>query len=244
MTMSDLTDPALRQKLTRHRRIAWMPEVVDGEGPPDGSRLGGGPWLRPGEAWPTCGNCGRPMQLFVQLDARDLPAPGARVLEGGLLQFFYCISSDPPCDAECEAWAPGARSTLVRLIARDDVAGGTAAVPERGMFPEKRIVGWTEHPDYPTWEEASELGVALTDEESDALADAGFPLVGEKLLGWPFWVQGIEYPGCPDCGERMEVLFQIDSEQHLPYMFGDSGVGHVTQCPRHRNRLAFGWACC
>lgn len=41
----------------------------------------------------------------------------------------------------------------------------------------------------------------------------------------------------------MELLFQIASEENLPYTFGDVGVGHVTQCPAHRERLAFGWAC-
>ncbi len=35
----------------------------------------------------------RPMQMFVQLNARGLPAEGARAL-GGLLQFFYCTSTD------------------------------------------------------------------------------------------------------------------------------------------------------
>jgi hypothetical protein len=26
-------------------------------------------------------------------------------------------------------------------------------------------------------------------------------------------------------------------------MFGDSGIGHITQCPEHKEVLAFGWAC-
>lgn len=240
--MSDIKNPSLREKLAPHRRSTWTPEVVDGEGLPDGSRLGGGPWLRPGEAWPACGSCGRAMQLFVQLNARDLPPPAARALEGGLLQFFYCTSDDDSCVVDSEPWAPFAPTAFLRLVARDDLGGGTAAVPGPGMFPPKRIVGWTESHDYPGWEEAVDL-VGLTDEESDELSEEGFPLSGEKLLGWPHWVQGVEYPDCPECGERMELLFQVASEQNIPYMFGDIGVGHVTQCPRHRSRLAFGWAC-
>lgn len=241
--MSDIKNPALREKLAPHRRTAWTPEVVDGEGLPDGSRLGGGPWLRHGETWPACGCCGRPMQLFVQLNARDLPAAGAQALEEGLLQFFYCTSGNDSCVVDAEPWAPFSPTALVRLIARDDLGGGAAAVPEAGTFPAKRIVSWTESVDYPNWEELGDRGLTLSDEESDELSDAGFPLGGEKLLGWPLWVQGVEYPDCPECGERMELLFQVDSEQNLPYMFGDAGVGHVTQCPRHRGRLAFGWAC-
>lgn len=241
--MSDLENPALREKLAPHRRSAWTPEVVDGDGVPDGSRLGGRPWLGSGEAWPACGGCGRPMQLFVQLNARDLPPPAARALEGGLLQFFYCTSDDDSCTVEATPWAPFSPAALVRLVARDDLEGGSAAIAGPETFPGKRIVSWVENPDYPNWEEAVDREVGLTDEEGDELGDEGFPLGGEKLLGWPLWVQGVEYPDCPDCGGRMELLFQVDSEQYIPYMFGDAGVGHITQCPRHRGRLAFGWAC-
>lgn len=241
--MSDIQDPALHAKLAPHRRGTWIPVTEEGAGAPDGSRFGGEPWLRAGEPWPACGGCGRPMQMFVQLDARDLPRAGARALEGGLLQLFYCTSSEPLCETDCEAWAPFARSTLVRLVPRDDVGGGAAAEPLPGMFPPRRITGWTESVDYPSWEELEALGVELADEEIDVLADGDVPRGGEKLLGWPSWVQGLEYPDCPACGARMELLFQVDSEQNVPWMFGDMGIGHVTQCPTHRNQLAFAWAC-
>ncbi len=132
---------------------------------------------------------------------------------------------------------------MVRLIPRDDLASGAAAAPGAGMFPAKRITGWTERADYPNVEEAESLGLQLSDEETEEIYEDAFPLPGEKLMGWPLWVQGLEYPDCPTCGTRMELLFQVDSEQNLPYMFGDMGVGHVTQCPRHRGQLAFGWAC-
>lgn len=241
--MSDIGNPALQAKLAPYRRATWIPEVADGAGAPDGSRFGGGPWLRAGETWPACGECGRPMQMFVQLDARGLPPEGARALEGGLLQLFYCTSTDPQCEDDCEAWAPFARSTLVRLVPRDDVGGGAAAEPAPGMFPARRITGWTEGVDYPNGEELESLGVELAEEEWNALADGEVPQGGEKLLGWPHWVQGIEYPDCPACGTRMELLFQVDSEQNVPWMFGDMGIGHVTQCPRHRDQLTFAWAC-
>lgn len=65
----------------------------------------------------------------------------------------------------------------------------------------------------------------------------------DKLGGWPRWIQGAEYPTCPTCQNSMRVVFQIDSEDHIPYMFGDSGIGHITQCPEHHNVVAFGWAC-
>ena len=56
------------------------------------------------------------------------------------------------------------------------------------------------------------------------------------------FVQGVEYPACPECGIQMQMIFQLDSNHHLPYMFGDSGIGHLHQCRLHKSILAFGWA--
>jgi hypothetical protein len=39
-------------------------------------------------------------------------------------------------------------------------------------------------------------------------------------------------------------VFQVDSEDSIPFMFGDTGCGHITQCPEHQEVVAFGWACC
>jgi hypothetical protein len=230
-------------KMAAVRRSSWLPETVEGDGAATDSRFSGAPSLAAGEAWPACGNCGRPMQLFVQLNARDLPPAGrARLGERMLLQFFYCTSDDPLCEDDCDAWRPHGASTLLRLIpAPEDGSGQAAAIPD-DMFPPKRITGWTEREDYPAWDEYGELGVHLSDDEEEAAADA-FPLAGEKLLGWPCWVQSPDYPACRVCGARMEFLFQIDSEKNLPHMFGDVGMGHITQCRDHPAELAFGWAC-
>lgn len=65
----------------------------------------------------------------------------------------------------------------------------------------------------------------------------------DKLFGWPMWIQGVEYPSCPRCEREMEYLFQIDSEDNVPHMFGDVGCGHVSYCPEHPDVLAFTWAC-
>ena len=42
----------------------------------------------------------------------------------------------------------------------------------------------------------------------------------------------------------MDLVFQLDSEKNVPFMFGDAGVGHITQCPTHKDVVAFTWACC
>jgi hypothetical protein len=182
------------------------------------------------------------MQLFVQLAGDDLPAEArTRIAPGEIVQLFYCTREDPHCESVCDAWAPHSRSTLLRLVVPVDGQADGPVVPE-DMFLATRIVAWTAGDDYPNFEELDDRGVTLTDADLDTLGES-FPRFGEKLLGWPAWVQGVEYPECRQCGRRMELLFQIDSEHDLPFMFGDSGVAHVTQCAEHRAELAFGWAC-
>lgn len=178
----------------------------------------------------------------MQLAGDELPPEAReRIGAGKLLQFFYCTSVDPHCESEAEAYLPHARSTLVRIVSGALPAGEPPALPA-GMFPPRRITGWTRMEDYPNSDELDELGVSLEHWEIHALADE-FPRSGEKLLGWPHWIQGVEYPACRICGTNMRMLFQMDSNSTLFYMFGDSGAGHITQCPVHLHELAFGWAC-
>jgi len=164
-------------KAAAFRRSAWLPVVEDGDGDAAASKFSGAPHLAGGEAWPACGNCGRPMQLFVQLNARDLPAAGrARLGEEMLLQFFYCTSDDPLCEDDCDAWQPHAASTLLRLVAAPEGSRGDRGTEiPAAMFPAKRITGWTEAADYPLWDEYEELGMEMSDAEADVLGDA-FPV--------------------------------------------------------------------
>jgi uncharacterized protein YwqG len=67
---------------------------------------------------------------------------------------------------------------------------------------------------------------------------------GDKLGGWPGWIQWPEYPNCRVCEQRMDYVFQIDSQDNLPWMWGDSGCGHIFQCSVHKDVVAFCWACC
>ena len=46
---------------------------------------------------------------------------------------------------------------------------------------------------------------------------------GDKLGGWQRRSQGVEHPSCPHCAARMVLVFQLDSEDNLHFMSGDSG---------------------
>lgn len=235
---------AIPDSISRFLRKTWKPIVIEQDGAITESKFSGKPFLRMGEEWPHCANCGQPMQLFIQINLDATPEPIRGQYGTGILQLFYCTNIQQSCDSECEAFFPYSRSTLVRVIPTTDSTDEATILIRDDWFPPKLIVDWQAADDYPSWLEAGELGVELSDDEGKALYDAGYPRIGDKLSGWPFWVQGVEYPSCRICGKQMRLVFQIDSEDNLPFMFGDSGCGHITQCPDHHAEVAFGWACC
>lgn len=241
---STISWEALEPILAPYQRTTWIPEVSEQASSPVDSKFAGIPALLNGEAWPSCPHCQQPLQLFLQLNAKDLLPEVDHNLDNGILQLFYCTNEATDCEVANEAYFPFADSTLVRIIQTEgaEITSPThSPVPQ--AFPEKTIIGWFTKTDYPNTDELATLGCELSDEEAKALYDKNYPQAGDKLLGWPYWIQGLEYPTCPECGETMQFLFQIDSEDNLPFMFGDAGCAHLTQCKNHPHILAFAWAC-
>lgn len=226
------------------KRKTWKPVVAGGDGSRLDSKFAGEPFLQEDENYPLCPNCEKPLQLFLQLDLDKLPPAVGDEFGHGLLQFFYCTSDEPLCEVDCEAFFPFSKSVLVRIIEPENLLRPNDRSIFGGAFPPKIITGWEELDDYPNWEEGEELvGIDLNEEEWDELNEAGYPRGGDKLSGYPMWIQSIEYPDCPVCGKRMRLLFQVDSDDNVPHLFGDVGCGHITQCKDHKEQLAFGWAC-
>jgi hypothetical protein len=226
-------------ELRPYVRTAWLPEVADEDGPRTASKLGGTAWIPSGDAWPACPNCGRSLQLLLQLDAEALPEAARAEIGGGLLQLFYCTSQDPLCEVDCQAFSPFSESVVARRVAPE--GEGADAVPDLpSAFPPRRITGWRAVDDLPTPQDVP--GVDLPDGVWDAVYRHGL-VERDKLSGWPLWVQGPERPRCPQCRSTMRVVFQIVSEDTLPIVFGDMGTGHLSVCLKHPDVLAFGWAC-
>ncbi|HEY9616762.1 MAG TPA: DUF1963 domain-containing protein [Microcoleaceae cyanobacterium] len=247
------------------KRLAWKPIVEERDGEGTASKFSGMPWLAAAEPYPCCQTCDQPMPLFLQLNLDHLPEELAGRFGRGLLQLFYC--TDDNC-GDYEAFADG---KLVRVVQPAD-HGRSLPEASYPSFPPKTILGWTSLYDYPSYQDHDELGLryeydysATTVEsvqihcpiagleeavlpldedeyvlESEEIADAE---PGDKLAGYPNWVQNMEYPSCPICDRRMELVFQLDSDDHLPFMFGDMGCGHITQCPEHKQVVTFAWAC-
>jgi ankyrin repeat protein len=223
---------ATKQKLSASARKAWVPRL-DGEvGEGDLSRFGGLPWLRAGETWPACGDCDAMLTFFVQVDLGRVPAAAREDFGPGLLQLFHCIACDP--------MRPLAPDNGVRII--DPVGGAAVEDAPAGVqvFPQRPITGWAGTPeDYPHGEGNES---ALLPEERAVVFSLNRQ--GDKLGGWPNWVQDPAYPRCPHGDHRLDrMVLQIDSHRGVPYMWGDNGVGFVLQCPHHRDQVAFTWQC-
>lgn len=234
------------KKIAVYRRSTWMPIIDEEEQEVLGSKIGGQAFIPAGENYPHCPNCGEPLTLFLQLNPKSLPENCDLDLEPQkLVQLFYCTNQNPHCEVACEAYYPFSKSVLARTVpvpAIKPASQGT--VPVLRQFAEKKISSWIGYDDYPDWQEMQKGDAKLDEQEVEVLEsqETLIPKAADKLGGWPYWVQGVEYPNCPECGIQMQMIFQLDSNNHLPYMFGDSGIAHLHQCRIHKNMLAFGWA--
>jgi uncharacterized protein YwqG len=245
----------------KYRRTAWTPIAAEGSDSTTASKFCGIPWIGPEDPWPECGICGQPLTPFLQLNLGDVPEELGNQFGTGLLQLFYCTRED--CQGS-GGWQPFADDLSRVRVVHPKLPATTASPLRIAHLPAKQIVGWRSSQDLPTPCEHEELGLKYTyDFGAGTLRlecpefdlDLTYPLndcpaeeiatsmPGDKLGGWPSWVQGVEYPECPQCGRRMIHVFQLDSDDNIPFMFGDVGCGHITQCPEHKEIVAFGWAC-
>ncbi len=255
----------LKPWFDKQKRTAWKPKVRAGSGQLTDSKFGGHPWLSPRDSWPLCKGCDRPLELFVQLNLEEVPEAVAGRFGKGLLQLFYCRHNCSDGGYEYfNEWM-----SHVRVVAPSGSGQELPARREKGAFPPKRIVGWREVQDWPKSSEHEQLGLVQKFdfdantfdvrcdqfgielkglpleshyEYDEQVFSKGIPL-GDKLGGWPCWIQSPDYPRCPQCSSIMQFVWQLDSEDHVPFMFGDSGCGYLFQCKRHKRVVAFGWDC-
>lgn len=234
------------KKVAVYKRHTWMPVIDEADQELLDSKIGGWAYIPEGEKHPHCPNCGEELTLFLQLNPKDLPENSDLDLEPDqLIQLFYCTNQDPHCEVECEAYFPFSKSVVARSIpipAQKPIKN--LSLSSSKQFAEKGITDWIGYDDYPDWQEMQVGDAKLTEIEVEVLEanETIVPKAADKLGGWPYWVQGVEYPLCPECGIQMQMIFQLDSNHHLPYMFGDAGIAHLHQCRLHKNILAFGWA--
>lgn len=202
-TIAELLKPLIRPacKLKVARATGVLPTSA--------SRFGGLPYMAPGEAWPVCGGCGKPLAFICQVDLRQAKVPVRDRVP--FFTFFCCLNCyvDGP---------PGSWSVRVHPASSD-----AAALPECS-------VAFTDVKSLPNWEGTTRHCEAISDLACEVNEDAPWEafnaavaeLVGDaeirsQLGGYPKWIQGDETP------EDMEFLAQIDSENAAELMWGDVG---------------------
>jgi hypothetical protein len=246
-----LTKLMNREDFRDLQRPTWLPLTKKGDDRTTASKYGGIPWLSQGESWPACNHCHRAMHLFLQINLQELPVDLGNRFGEGMIQFFYCKRRD--CVADCGGKLPPDEMNVVRLVDLD--APGRPGSQDDGpedLFPVVLIADWTKQTDYhPDPDELSALRIELTPEERDLFDGWGLIETGDKLGGWPAWIQGPECMLCRTCGQEMQHVFQFEPHVHLKYSFGqeffdrpvDVGCGWLFQCPEHKSRLTFTWQC-
>lgn len=222
--------------------------VVKSEAP-SLSHFGGDPGLPPGIPWPERDR--RRLDFLARLSLSEIQRAGAVewLPASGALLFFYDLEQQPwgfdPKDRG------GSRVLLVpdlpRPIDQPPGAGGakTPPLPHRNLS--FRRIGV-----FPSWERECVAALALSDQESDAYSEHSGAVFGDEekhqVSGFPAPVQGDDmalqcqlvtnglYCGTaagykdPRAKElepgakQWRLLFQMDSDDELGVMWGDSGT--------------------
>lgn len=231
-------------ELEKYKRTAYLPVLKDtAKTFSTDSKYGGYPYLRNEKDWPVCENCKKHMPLFLQLNLNELPTKK----ENGLIQLFYCTNYEEDCEGELEAYLPFSKASACRKI---EIQNPSAEIQPNAIeiFDEKRIVDWEAKDDYPHTEEYDLRNIDVDIDIDDIYElmeerGRGLTISTDKLFGWPYWIQSEEYPYDRKTESLMELVYQIGESEIVPYMFGDLGIGHITQSPDNDKELGFGWAC-
>lgn len=177
-TIEASTPAELLQELASFQRPAWVPELVEESSAPECSKFGGVPWLSRNESWPTCGQCGGDMHLFLQLNSAELPDQAREYIDG-LLQVF--VSTYETRSDACESFLAISNAALVR-ICQPSGPPGFSELPDPELYDEQHIVGWAKMLDLPEDRELQTMGVTLSDEQQAMQIDGvTFPIEGDKF---------------------------------------------------------------
>lgn len=166
------------------------------------------------------------------------------------MQLFFCRNEKANCSDS------GPRSHLVRMVR---VSKAPPPKPPKkkieGSFSPKCIEGWKDFGEMPRWVELGDstsksmgrklaaLGFEYFDGDDDVGEGPGVsPQLGDKLLGWPCWIDKPEMQcSMRGCKSKLQHVFQVDSEDNVPWMWGDSGTAWIFQCPTHHEVLMLEW---
>lgn len=165
--------------------------------------------------WPKCKSCDS-----------DLQYQGKIKTDLGLELIFMCASNP----GMCEEWDPDLGGNAVLIVEKEEDLEFVAPAVAEAI-------------------RNTEYGVKLVNVDSSDY-DQAREEFGEKrrevlgqLFGSPSWIQGDETPICPQCGNSMRFVAQLEEgpDYQTAMNFG-SGAAYVFDC--HKDRLGkFLWQC-
>lgn len=240
MTSSEKIEKA-KAKLQAFIKKAYLPIVKVATPKHDATtKFGGLPYLRNNKDWETCPSCKQNMQLFVQLNLETLPLKYSN--SKGLIQLFYC-TNEAKCELSQDNFLPFSQGVVARKI---QVKGNSATQKPNlaKVFEEKQVTTWETIDDYPSPEEYVDLGIEIDRNTVELLEDADIclPAPGDKLGGWPYWLQYREYiEDEADDESEFSHLLQLDSQDNLPFDFGEGGLAYLMYNPKKDEELALLW---
>ena len=224
----------------------------DADVSPVSTKFGGAPYAERGEKWPVCGGCGKGLSFICQWNLAECPHLSG---SAGLYAFYYCHGcaswGDLPADLK-DAWMvrrypapdPG------RSVHLEDASPTGARTTDCSctLAKERSL------PDWDGLAEEAPRAAALSKELNEDEAWEPYSEIAEELLGgepdyrtqiggYPRFVQGADYPECPDCAQRMRLLAQIDSEEEAGLMWGDSGCVYIFGCDKHTAQVQMRLQC-
>lgn len=167
-------------------------------------KFGGYPRKFSRDSVPKCKACKHPLHLLLQVDAID-PLVGFGMKDVPYLFVMTCLN----CDANWEpnfyrvTWAP---PSIELLYQEEGISFAEDGWP--GVLDEKPVL-------------IKELRKKWNPEE----------LAKHQLGGKPLWIQGEQNPDCIKCKKPMEFIAQIDTDDDVEIMFGDTGSLYAFYCP-------------
>ena len=183
-----------------------------------------------------------------------------------VIQLFYCCNED--CD---DGYEPFNHIHLQRVIPigsddqhknneyLEEIMGKIFEKSESGDIEwdnaEFKITGWNkaekaEAATYSVHDDLKQIfgkDVYIDDENFDfgvtAFIEDNFLEEGDKLGGYPFFIDDSEFPKCckEECNQKLSgFVFQTDA-QILDFSWSDCGVGTILYCPKHPFTFGFQW---
>lgn len=214
--------------------IKILPKAAE-ETPPWKSKVGGKPYLPSDFEWPR-GEDGMPLFFLAQVNFKEVPKLEP-FPESGILQFF--IANDATYGMqESEQGTQRNFRVIFHEVVKQDISklqtdielpiGEDLPIGGEQSFPlkfelQQEVAPLTDHRIHDFIEDDffSRYGIGQWEmmEVYSQVAHAG----GHKLGGYAFFAQ--QDPRS-ESGERMELLFQLDSDQAIGCQWGDMGTGH------------------